>query len=206
MSRALFRLKDLAVRYLLRHDIHVMKTAFGHPFPDVNGALSRPDFWAREGALPGIDMDLARQLATLDEVVVPFAKECDFPDRPARPYDYYRQGNPSYGLLSATILHGFIRRYAPKTILEVGSGNSTFVAARAALRNAAEGKTTELTAIDPYPEAPVAGGFPGLARLIRAKVETLDLTAFEKLEAGDILFIDSSHVVATGNDVVFLFL
>jgi hypothetical protein len=32
------------------------------------------------------------------------------------------------------------------------------------------------------------------------------MTVFERLEAGDILFIDSSHVVKTGSDVNYLFL
>ena len=37
------------------------------------------------------------------------------------------------------------------------------------------------------------------------KVEDVDLAFFDHLEAGDILFIDSSHVSKVGSDVNFLF-
>jgi hypothetical protein len=46
---------------------------------------------------------------------------------------------------------------------------------------------------------------PGVSRLIEQRVELVDHGEFTQLEAGDILFIDSSHVSKTGSDVNFLF-
>jgi hypothetical protein len=41
--------------------------------------------------------------------------------------------------------------------------------------------------------------------LIEDKVQTVALSVFDRLEAGDVLFIDSSHVSKTGSDVNYLF-
>src|SRR5260370_42005818 len=40
-------------------------------------------------------------------------------------------------------------------------------------------------------------------QLVGKKVEDIDLTIFQQLEAGDILFIDSSHMIRPGGDVTF---
>jgi hypothetical protein len=40
--------------------------------------------------------------------------------------------------------------------------------------------------------------------LIESDVQDVPLTRFEGLEANDVLFIDSSHVIKAGSDVVFL--
>ena len=49
-------------------------------------------------------------------------------------------------------------------------------------------------------------GFPGLAGQVKRKVEDLDYDFFDQLGKNDILFIDSSHVLRTGNDVQYLYL
>ncbi len=41
--------------------------------------------------------------------------------------------------------------------------------------------------------------------IIRSRAELTDVEVFAQLQAGDILFIDSSHEVRTGNDVLFIF-
>jgi hypothetical protein len=52
----------------------------------------------------------------------------------------------------------------------------------------------------------LAKGFPGLDSLIVKKVEEVDLSVFQTLGDGDVLFIDSSHEIKTGGDVTFLYL
>jgi hypothetical protein len=42
--------------------------------------------------------------------------------------------------------------------------------------------------------------------VVRSKVEDLSLSTFAQLEAGDILFIDSSHIIRPQGDVLFEFL
>jgi hypothetical protein len=60
------------------------------------------------------------------------------------------------------------------------------------------GLTTRLTCIDPAPRADIAG--LGAAH-VPAVLAGADPTIFAELEAGDILFIDSSHIAMPGTDV-----
>ena len=83
-----------------------------------------------------------------------------------------------------------------------GSAWSTRLSARAAILNG----NTELISIEPYPDPVLRGGFPALSSLIEKKVEAVEISFFEELKAGDILFIDTSHAVKTGGDVIHLFL
>jgi hypothetical protein len=61
----------------------------------------------------------------------------------------------------------------------------------------------ELTIIDPYPSAVLRQGVPNVSRLIEDKIQNVSLGTFTSLASGDILFIDSSHVLREGGDVQF---
>jgi hypothetical protein len=89
-------------------------------------------------------------------------------------------------------------------MIEVGGGYSSLLAMdvnERFLRN-----SLEFTCIEPYPRAFLRSGRPGLTELVEERVENLPCEVFERLGAGDILFIDSSHVCKTGSDVHHLFL
>jgi hypothetical protein len=103
-------------------------------------------------------------------------------------------------------MHSFVRGFNPKTIIEVGAGNSTYVIANAVVRNSCDSTMAEVIAIDPYPTPVLRQGFPGLGRVIESRVQDTDVRLFESLGPNDILSIDSSHVVRTGGDVNFLYL
>ncbi|MQF67068.1 class I SAM-dependent methyltransferase [SAR202 cluster bacterium AD-802-F09_MRT_200m] len=83
-------------------------------------------------------------------------------------------------------------------MVEIGSGFSTRIAARACLMNASNQNPCELIAIEPYPDKALREGLPGLSKLIQMKVESIDL---DEIMDCDLLFIDSSHLVKTGGDV-----
>jgi hypothetical protein len=72
--------------------------------------------------------------------------------------------------------------------------------------NKADGVHTELVAVDPFPNAVLQKGFPGLSQVVPQKAEDLSLDFFADLNDGDVLFIDSTHTVKIGGDVTFLFL
>ncbi len=101
--------------------------------------------------------------------------------------------------LDAAMAYTLVRELAPKRIIEVGSGHSTRFFARAI---ADGGLRTELTAIDPAPRADIST-LP--LTLHRSTVQDADLALFDRLEAGDVLFIDSSHIAMPGSDVDLLF-
>lgn len=98
--------------------------------------------------------------------------------------------------LDACAAYALVRHYRPSRVVEVGSGHSTrFLAC--ALQDGT------LTAIDPAPRADID-------RLPRVDVvprtaHDADPQVFAALRAGDLLFIDSSHILMPGSDVDLLF-
>lgn len=100
--------------------------------------------------------------------------------------------------LDGAAAYAMIRRRRPARIVEVGSGHSTRFMVRAIKDGAL---ATKLTAIDPAPRARL----PGLpVAWLSASVPAVGLAPFQLLKSGDVLFIDSSHVLKTGSDVDFL--
>lgn len=97
--------------------------------------------------------------------------------------------------LDAAALYTLVRRVGPARIVEVGSGHSTRFLWRA-VRDA--GLATRLTAIDPEPRADL-GGLD--ITLMRTVLQEADLSPLLALAPGDILFVDSSHVMMPGTDV-----
>lgn len=191
-------------RFFERLGVHVTPRHFYSPLPDTGELRSRPEVFQRRSELPGIEMNEAGQLELLRRVVAPYLAECDFPMEKGEAQQFYVR-NSLYGAVSACVLHALIRHHRPRTILEVGSGMSTLVAARAAEMNREQGSETRLVAIEPHPGAKLRG-LAGLAELIEKPVQELPLERFAGLRKGDMLFIDSSHVVRTGGDVNFLYL
>ena len=97
--------------------------------------------------------------------------------------------------LDGAAAYGLVRKYKPKTIIEVGSGHSTRFMAQAVLDAGLE--CTQI-AIDPFPRAAIK------TLPIKWQAELLNeehLKMFAELEAGDIAFFDSSHILMPGTDV-----
>lgn len=111
---------------------------------------------------------------------------------------------PGYPAFDARTLYYTLREEKPRRYLEVGSGLSTYYASLAAEKNAAEGSPLTITCIEPYPFAALRT-LPDF-ELVEGFVQDVPLARFEELEAGDVLFIDSSHALKIDSDVAFLFL
>ncbi len=109
--------------------------------------------------------------------------------------------NEYFRAVDAEVLYSVIRKYKPNHIVEVGSGFSTRLMARA-IR---EGKlATTITSIDPAPRIAMA---ECVTEHVQSPVEHVARELLtESLAEGDLLFIDSSHSVISGGDVPFLFL
>lgn len=100
--------------------------------------------------------------------------------------------------LDAAMAYAMVRRLRPQRIVEIGSGHSTRFLARA-VRD--EGLTTRILAIDPQPRAALRG-LP--VEWVAATVPGCGPAPFRELAGGDLLFIDSSHILMPGTDVDFL--
>lgn len=114
----------------------------------------------------------------------------------------YFFSNGSFESGDAECYYSLIRKFKPKKIIEVGSGYSTLMAVEAIKLNRMEGEANmcTITCIEPY-EMQWLSDIE--VELLTQKVEDADLGLFEKLEAGDILFIDSSHIIRPEGDVLF---
>jgi hypothetical protein len=110
----------------------------------------------------------------------------------------------SFGVGDAESWYNMIRHYKPSRIIEIGGGNSTLVAIKALQQNEEENSSAcHHICIEPYPKHWL---LQANVDVIKEKLEDLDLSMFEKLMANDILFIDSSHIIRPGGDVLIEYL
>lgn len=183
-------------RVLQNLGISITPNHFYWPVPDVS-ELEKRD-WCKYPLPGGVSLNeqdqLGRELAA-------FAAECDFQSGPCDDCAYH-YNNGYFEAVDAEVAYGLVRRSKPIRIVEIGTGYSTRVLAAALERNAAcDGVEGSLVSIDPSPERlPGAHWNERLQQVPRA-VQDVELALFDELASGDILFIDSSHVVATGSDV-----
>ncbi|MCL5071867.1 MAG: class I SAM-dependent methyltransferase [Actinobacteria bacterium] len=114
--------------------------------------------------------------------------------------------NGTFMAIDAHIYYSFIRLFKPKKIIEIGAGNSTKLAQLACLNNKKlDNHKTKLFAIDPYPLR-LNRELKKLSKIIKKNVQEIPIRFFESLEANDILFLDSTHVLKPGGDVQYEFL
>jgi hypothetical protein len=108
--------------------------------------------------------------------------------------------NVWFSTLDGAALMYFTISKAPVTYMEVGSGFSTkFV--RAAISSAK--LQTKVTSIDPQPRAEIDALCD---EVIRSPLEDLDISTFDRLDAGDICFFDGTHRVFTNSDTTTFFI
>jgi hypothetical protein len=180
-----------------RLGLQVVAKTFYSPIPDIR-ALPE-SVWSRRGELAGIDFQLSRQLTTL-EGLAPFIREFEAPRAGPTSGTSYYFDNPSYGPVDAETLYAFVRNGKPSRIVELGSGFSTLVLGQAALENKLQGKAPCVAVYDPFPG--VAGPqTAGIDRFEATRAQDVPLAVFDELGEGDILVVDTTHVVKLGGDV-----
>jgi len=95
-----------------------------------------------------------------------------------------------------------IRKFTPRTFIEVGSGMSSLIISKAFSSNT---QKSNYIIVDPYPNNVIKNKLINFDTLHQSRVETLTPSFFDKLTTNDILFIDSGHCVRIGCDVNFLY-
>lgn len=175
------------------------------PIPDVS--LLPVDIWRRRSDLCGVALDPAAGIEFLEHELSPFIAELDVEVQdPGRPGVFFLH-NSGFESVDAEILYGMIRSARPRRVLELGSGYSTLLINMAVRRNAEEGKPTEHLVYDPYPREQVLGTeMPEPTRLETVSATDVPLSFFTQLDAGDVLFVDTTHTVKLGSDVNFIVL
>jgi hypothetical protein len=194
-SKAAIRAYSLARRAAERAGLQLVLKTFYSPIPDL---ASLPEsVWVQADPLRGIELDLDGQAARLQSELAPYIAEFDAAvDRGLG----YEASNPSYPLPDARMLYGVVRDARPRSIVELGSGQTSRVIAAACAANAAAGTEVDYVAYDPYPIADVES-LAGLSALHRVPAQEVPEDVFERLGSGDILFVDTTHTVKIGSDV-----
>lgn len=184
-----------------------MPNHFYSPIPDTR-AIDRRLF-ETQSELPGIDLREAEQVRFLEELSTAYRREYALLPRTRAEAgsDGFHQHNGFFESVDAEVLYSYIRWLKPRRLLEIGSGFSTLVTLRAAHENEIEGKPLSVTCVEPYPQDYIKQlARTGHVSLINEPVQNVPVTRLTDLAAGDVLFIDSSHVLRTGSDVQFEYL
>jgi Methyltransferase domain len=179
-----------------RHGFHVTRVHFYQPIPDTRSLPE--ELWSQPSKLVGIDMNDSMQLDLLRNHFSKFRSEYESISAEPPPDQVWPFSGPD-----ALVAYCMVRHFRSRRIIEVGSGSSSLVLGQAAAKN----NDSTLICIDPFPgELLRKGSIPALQSLIESRVQDVELEFFSQLEAGDILFIDSSHTIKVGGDVNYLFL
>lgn len=202
-----FRTSDLAfgmIRQTFRIfqsiGISLVPNHYYWPVPDYKALEARK--WPDEQPPIGVDLALEKQLDFLRNVVPQYQLEWG-PETGAIANAGYKRGNGFFETVDAEIAYCLVRHFKPKRIIEVGGGHSSRVMAAALDQNLkVDGVSGELLTIDPHPNRFPKEALSDRVRLIAASVQSIDLDIFMSLEEGDFLFLDSTHVVGIGSDVV----
>jgi hypothetical protein len=178
---------------MLRHHYHSPVV-----FPeDIHHPLSEPR------QLPGLDLNVEGQLALIhrfnyrDELLeIPRQKAGDA---------LFGYENGQFESGDAEMLYNMIRHFKPRQIVEIGGGQSTLMALLAERQNQVNDANTCCHHICIEPNGHHWLDNIGVS-VIRRQIEHLNSDLTSQLQAGDILFIDSSHVIRPQGDVLHEYL
>lgn len=191
-----------------------IKTSLAHPVGHFYSPL--PDFsevQANEAAIwkgeknsttPGVNLHAQKQIELLS-VLGRFHGDQPFSDSKKEGFRYYFD-NDFYSYADGIVYYCMLRQLAPKRVIEIGSGFSSSLLLDTNDRHF--DSRIQCTFIDPNPErlnSLLWTGDKSRVTVIPQKIQDVDLSIFDCLEGGDILFVDSSHVSKVGSDVNLIF-
>ena len=151
------------------------------------------------GAALGLDeAEILRWLSIMAESYDPLP----FRGSPER-NSLYHYRNAAFPLADALALLAVMKEKRPRRYIEAGCGFSSCAAIE--INERFLGGGAEMTFLDPHPETLLEllpADSPHRRCVRRMKLQEAPIGMFAGLRAGDILFIDSSHVAKTGSDVL----
>jgi predicted O-methyltransferase YrrM len=175
---------------------------FYSPLPVLSELARSRKLWDQPSELVGVRYDLEAMQELLSRLTDRYL--ADYQALPSFEEIKALQFGPGFPVLDGMTIFLMLRDLKPKRYIEIGSGLSTYYSWLAASKNAEEGQGCKITCIDPYPTGRLwsLSGVDGVEKL----VQEVEPGFFSRLESGDVLFIDSTHVLKIGGDVAHLFL
>jgi hypothetical protein len=189
----------------LRAVVEKLREPPGHfysPIPSLAEIRQRESriFEASSATVSGVDLNEAGQLQ-LFAALTEFYGGQPFPVTKQAGWRYCFE-NPAFSYFDAIILYSMIRYLKPRRVIEIGCGYSSCVLLDTNERFFDNG--IDCTFIEPYPQLLMSllkESDRSRITIIPTNLQDVDLQVFARLEANDILFVDSSHVSKTGSDV-----
>lgn len=184
------------VEVLKAFQAHGLSLSLNHyysPIPDIKRLPE--SLWDGPGLATGWSRVRVDDYLPLLRTVIKYADELK--DIPREGTCGFCWENPMFPPLDAIAYYGIIRHRKPRHILEIGSGFSTLLADRAIKANG----SGFITCIEPYPRDFLCAMQGQYISVDQIKVQDVPGKTFSNLVAGDLLFIDTSHVTKAGSDV-----
>jgi hypothetical protein len=168
------------------------------PIPDLD-ALPE-DVWTRRSEMPGVRFDLPGSLEFIRDQLGEYVAEYKPPREPTGdPRDFFLD-NGLYESVDAELLYAMVRRFQPQRVTELGSGMSTLVIADARERNGRADPAGHVV-YDPFMRDDLAPAIRRIAEPRLVSATDIPIDEFKALEAGDLLFVDTTHTVKVGGEV-----
>lgn len=196
------------IRGLYQHSLN-SKFPNGHYYSPVASLEEikkrEEEIWkgSKTDGIKGIDLKEKEQ-RELVESFVKYYKDFSFKEEKQKEYRYYHN-NGYYSYTDSVFLYSMIREFKPNRIIEVGSGFSS--ALTLDVNELFFKNEIDLTFIEPYPErlfSLMSEEDKKRTNVIQKGIQQVPVSVFEKLESGDILFVDSTHVSKVGSDVNYI--
>jgi hypothetical protein len=152
------------------------------------------------GNVPGVKLNERGQIALLHELCA-YYSELPFSAKPSDSNRYYYE-NEYYSYSDAIFLYSMLRHLRPVRIIEIGSGFSSALILDT--KQLFLDGNLKCTFIDPDVSRIndlLSPADKESCQILQDRIQYIPLSVFAELEAGDILFIDSSHVSKTGSDL-----
>lgn len=199
LLRAFFKSFDLRPDIAEAAGYNVIERTFYTPVPDAKTIDMARIRAKRE--LPGVDLNFPGAAETLARLA-PRTQELDAIPEHETPGTPFWFDNGSFTHFDSAVLYTMLRELKPRRYIEVGCGFSSLVSAAALQKNIAEGHPCRATYIDPEPRLDLREKL-GFAELLLLPIQSVPLNTFRELEPGDVLFIDTSHVLKLQGDVEY---
>jgi len=201
------RIRAMGRRLGLRKGLHRVARELGydlvkrHYYSEVPDLQSLPPaIWHARSELSGLSFDVTGGLRFVERELSDAIAEFQAPTQATQdPRDFYYE-NTFYEGLDAETLYAMVRRFRPGRIVELGSGMSTLVIARARALNG-DLEASRHRVYDPFFRPELAEALRMVCHLDPLSATEVPLEQFKELRAGDMLFVDTTHTVKIGSDV-----
>jgi predicted O-methyltransferase YrrM len=170
---------------------------------DVRQTLAEEErLWGPVSQPVGLDLNPAGHRHLLTKVFPSLIEGYDYASEgpPDDQLDRFYDFNGQFERQDPRVLFCMLRMIRPRRIIEIGSGYSTLLMMDVNHRYL--GGEVAITCVEPHPRPFLRRAhYAGELTLLERRAQDLPVGMLTALGAGDVLFVDSSHVCKTGSDV-----